>query len=157
MNYFEFIPTTNMLIVKDGKGLFIRRSERLENFPGWLMLPGGKQEADETPLQAAILETWEETGIKVNNPQLRVIATHNHGYRNRVYLVYIFQVSEFSGELKELGEGTPLWLSLDEVLEDPHLYPDLKRHIKLILETKGDQVIFTYHKFNQDLEIVEEI
>src|SRR3989344_7624819 len=111
MNYFEFIPTTNMLIVKDGKGLFIRRSERLENFPGWLMLPGGKQEADETPLQAAILETWEETGIKVNNPQLRVIATHNHGYRNRVYLVYIFQVSEFSGELKELGEGTPLWLS----------------------------------------------
>jgi len=156
-NDYDFVSTTNMLIVKDGKGLFIKRSDRLENFPGWLMLPGGKQEVDETPQQAAIRETWEETGIKVLDPKLRVVATHNHFYRNRVYLVFIFQSDEFSGELKESDEGTPLWLPLDDVLKDPKLYPDLKRHIKLVLEAENDQVIFTYHKFNKDLEIIEEV
>ncbi|EKD96005.1 MAG: hypothetical protein ACD_24C00222G0004 [uncultured bacterium] len=81
---YDFISTTNMLIVKDGKGLFIKRSEKLVNFPGWLMLPGGKQEVDETPQQAAIRETWEETGLKVLNPKLRVVATHNHFYRRSI-------------------------------------------------------------------------
>ncbi len=154
---FDFVSTTNMLVVKDGKALFIRRSEKLENFPGWLMLPGGKQEVDETPTQAAIRETWEETGIKVISPKLKVVATHNHFYRNRVYLVFIFQANEFSGELKESDEGTPIWIPLEEALKDPKLYPDLKRHIRLVLESDTDQVIFTYHKFNKDLEIIEEI
>ena len=156
-NDYDFISTTNMLVVKDGRGLFIKRSEKLENFPWWLMLPGGKHEVDETPQQAAIRETWEETGIKVIDPQLKVVATHNHFYRNRVYLVFIFQANEFSGELTESEEGTPLWLPLDDVLKDPKLYPDLKRHIRLILEAESDQVLFTYHKFNKDLEIIEEI
>lgn len=153
---YEFVSTTNILIVKDGKVLFIKRSEKLENFPGWLMLPGGKQEVDETPQQAAIRETWEETGIKVINPKLKVVATHNHFYRSRVYLVFIFQAEEFSGELKESDEGTPLWLPLEKVLKDPKLYPDLKRHIRLVMEVKDDSVIFTYHKFNSNLEIIEE-
>lgn len=153
---FVFVSTTNMLVVKDNKALFIKRSEKLENFPGWLMLPGGKHEVDETPLQAAIRETWEETGIKVVDPKLKVVATHNHFYRNRVYLVFIFQAEEFSGDLKESDEGMPIWIPLEEALKDTKLYPDLKRHIELVLESEGDQVIFTYHKFNKDLEIIEE-
>lgn len=154
---YDFVSTTNMLVVKDGEDLFIKRSDKLEDFPGWLMLPGGKQEVDETSYQAAIRETWEETGIKVINPKLKVVATHNHFYRQRVYLVFIFQADKFSGKLKKSKEGTPLWLSLNEVLENPKLYPDLKRHIRLIFEAKDDGVIFTYHKFNKDLEIIEEI
>ena len=131
---FTFVSTTNMLIVKDGKGLFIKRSETLEDFPGWLMLPGGKQEGTETPYQAAIRETFEETGLKVINPQLKVIATHNHDYKNKIYLVYIFNADEFSGELIDFeeGKGEPVWLPLEETLENPKLYPDLKRHIPFL-------------------------
>lgn len=154
---FEFVSTTNMLIVKDGKALFLKRSETSENFPGWYILPGGKQEVDETVEQAAIRETYEETGVKVSNPKLKVVATHNHFYRNRVYLVFIFQAEEFSGELKESDEGKPEWMGLKDMLDHPKLYPDLKRHIRLVLEKGSDGVIFTYHKFNKDLEIVESV
>lgn len=154
---YDFISTTNMQVVKDGKILVIKRRDNAENFPGWLMLPGGKQEVDETPLQTAIRETFEETGIKVVNPKLKVVATHNHFYRNRVYLVYIFVANEFSGELKESNEGKPMWVDLEKALSDEKLYPDLKRHIRLAIEDESDDVIFTYHKFNKDLEIVEEI
>ena len=153
---FEFVSTTNMLIVSDGKALFIKRSDNSEIFPGWLILPGGKQEVDETIQQTAIRETFEETGIKVINPKLKVIATHNHFYRNRVYLVFLFQANEFSGDLKESDEGTPMWLPVSDIFENSKLYPDLKRHLKLVMDSKGDEVVFTYHKFNKDLVIIEE-
>lgn len=155
----QFVSTTNMLIVKDGKGLFIKRDENLEDFPGWLMLPGGKQESTETSYQAAIRETFEETGLKVINPQLKVIATHNHDYKGKIYLVYIFKADEFTGELIDIEEdkGEPVWLPLEKTLENSKLYPDLKRHIRLVLKEEGAGVIFTYHKFNKDLEIVETV
>ncbi|KKQ41160.1 MAG: hypothetical protein US60_C0046G0011 [Microgenomates group bacterium GW2011_GWC1_37_8] len=154
---YKYISTTNLLIIKDGKVLFIKRSEDAEFFPGWLMLPGGKQEEYETPQQAAIRETFEETGIKAVNPVLKVVATHNHFYREAVYMVFIFVANDFSGELKESEEGTPIWIPLEEALENPKLYPDLKRHIKLVQESTSDGVIFTYHKFNKNLEIIEQI
>jgi len=153
----EFISTTNMFIVKGKKALFIKRSKDSENFPGWYILPGGKQEVDETILQTAIRETYEETGIKAIDPKLRVVATHNHFYKNRVYMVFIFQAEEFSGELKESDEGTPMWVELSKIMKNEKLYPDLKRHIKLLQDSTSDEVIFTYHKFNKDLEIIEEI
>jgi 8-oxo-dGTP diphosphatase len=136
--------------------LVIKRKDDAENFPGWYMLPGGKQEVDETPQQAAIREYFEETGIKVVNPKLKIVATHNHYYKNRVYIVYIFVAQEFSGELKESDEGKPMWMKLEALLKDEKLYPDLRRHIRLAMEDTGNEVIFTYHKFNKDLEIIEE-
>jgi 8-oxo-dGTP diphosphatase len=159
MKDFIFISTTNTLVIKGGKGLFIKRDESLEDFPGWLMLPGGKQEYDETPQQSAVRETFEETGLKIADPELKVIATHNHYYKNKVYLVYIFTAKEFSGKLIDVEEdkGTPVWIPLDEALGHPKLYPDLKRHIKLIRESENSDVIFTYHKFNKNLEIIKTI
>ena len=156
---FTFISTTNTLIIKDGKGLFFKRDESLEDFPGWLMLPGGKQKSDETPKQTVVRETFEETGLKIVDPELKVIATHNHFYKNKVYLVYIFVATDYSGELIDVEEnkGKPVWISLDEALNNPKLYPDLKRHIKLIQNSSDNKIIFTYHKFNEKLEIIDTI
>lgn len=155
---YKFVSTTNTLLIKDGKGLFIKREENLKDFPGWLMLPGGKQQEGETPQQAAARETFEETGLKIVNPKLKVIATHDHLYKQKVYLVFIFSATEFSGKLIDFEEdkGVPVWIPIKDVLEDSKLYPDLKRHIKLIQGSEHDNITFTYHKFNKDLEIVEE-
>lgn len=127
----------------------------MEDFPGWYILPGGKHEYDETPLQTAIRETFEETGIKVTNPKLRVLATHYHDYRDTVYLVYIFTAQEFKGSLIESSEGTPMWLPINQALSNPKLYPDLKRHIEIIIKGQSDELVFTYHRFNKDMKIIE--
>ncbi|TSC87479.1 MAG: 7,8-dihydro-8-oxoguanine triphosphatase [Microgenomates group bacterium Gr01-1014_16] len=121
------------------------------------MLPGGKQEKDETPAQTAIRETLEETGIKAVNPKLKVIATHLHEYKSKIYLVFIFSSDQFSGDLIESEEGKPIWMPLTEALKDPKLYPDLKRHIGIVQSSSSDEVIFTYHKFDDKLNIVESI
>jgi len=151
----KWISTTNMLVVHEGKVLVLKRGDNKKDFPGWFMLPGGKQEYFETPLQAAIRETFEETGIKVSDPKLRVLATHNHEYRGRVYIVYIFMATEFTGELVQSDEGESLWVLLEDLMNDPKLYPDLKRHIKLINSSPEGEVLFTYHKFDNTLKIVE--
>ncbi len=152
---YDFVSTTNMLIINDGKLLVIKRSNDLKDFPGWLMLPGGKQEVDETPLRAAVRETYEETGIQAIDPELRIVATHNHYYRERLYLVFIFVAKKFKGELKESEEGKPMWMPLGEAIDDPKLYPDLKRHLQLATDEGNNEVVFTYHKFNEKLEIIE--
>ena len=149
-----FVPTTNMLLVKDGKVLVIQRSNALKDFPGWYMLPGGKQEKYETPEEAAIRETREETGVNVHKAHLRVIATHVHEYKKKVYLVYIFASANFDGELVGSVEGVPEWVDVRTILEDEKLYPDLKRHIQLIMEHQ-EEMFFTYHRFNERVEIVE--
>jgi 8-oxo-dGTP diphosphatase len=144
-----------MLVIDKGEILLIKRNKKLKDFPGWYMLPGGKQEFSETPLQAAVREVFEETGLKVENPKLRVVATHYHGYKDRVYLVYIFEAGDFFGKLKRSKEGRPVWMKIEDALRNPKLYPDLKRHVRLVLDSEGDGVIFTYHRFNNKLEIVE--
>lgn len=150
-----FSLTTNLLVVQDGKVLLVKRSDDLPDFPGWYILPGGKQEKHEMPPETAVRETFEETGITVINPQLRVIATHYHEYKAKVYLISIFTATQFEGSLKESKEGIPEWLPMDEALQHPKLYPDLRRHIQLIMESNSKDILFTYHKFNQKLEIIE--
>lgn len=150
-----FSSTTNLLIVNDEQILLVKRNEHLNEFPGWYILPGGKQKENETPEETAIRETFEETGVKVNGANLRVIATHYHEYKSKVYLVYIFTADGFDGSLVESKEGTPEWMNTQEALNHPKLYPDLKRHIEIILGSKSDSIVFTYHRFNDKLEIVE--
>lgn len=153
---FKWVSTTNMFVMDGSKVLVIKRGEEEKDFPGWYMLPGGKQEANETPIQTAIRETFEETGIKVTNPKLRVLATHNHEYRERMYLVYIFSSTEFLGQIVQSDEGTAMWMPIDELMNNPKLYPDLKRHIRMIIGDEEHEVLFTYHKFDDNLNIIEE-
>jgi 8-oxo-dGTP diphosphatase len=152
---YEFVSTTNLLIIHDDQLLLLKRSQQAKDFPGWLMPPGGKQEIDETPLETAVRETVEETGITASNPRLKIVATHNHEYKQKVYLVYIFVATEFTGDLIESTEGEPMWMNLDEFLSHPKSFPDLKRHIELATASPADEIIFTYHRFNGELEIIE--
>ena len=44
--------------------LFNKRAANLKHQPGDICFPGGRQEGNETPLETALRETWEELGIQ---------------------------------------------------------------------------------------------
>jgi len=153
----DFVPTTNLLVLRGDEVLLIKRPDNAEHFPGWYMLPGGKQEKDETPTQTAVRETYEETGIKALSPKLKVVATHLHEYKEKVYLVFIFIANEFSGDLVESDKVKPMWVKLADALKDLKLYPDLKRHLDIISKSSSNEIVFTYHEFDNQLNIIKTV
>lgn len=50
--------------------LFTKRSRHLKHQPGDTSYPGGRQEGNETLLETALRETWEELGISCENIQV---------------------------------------------------------------------------------------
>lgn len=81
-----------------------------------LGLPCGSVDDGETTFHAAIRECLEETGLVVQlDPNKPFV------YQEKQTLVTIYKVYEYSGELKpELGVGTPMWVSLDELKAGPY-------------------------------------
>ena len=71
------------LIDKDGKLLIQKRSANKKNEPNkWDLSGAGHINIDETPEKAAVRELFEETGIKVEIEELKLIDT----YLNKVKL-----------------------------------------------------------------------
>jgi 8-oxo-dGTP pyrophosphatase MutT (NUDIX family)/S-adenosylmethionine/arginine decarboxylase-like enzyme len=56
-----------LLVTPDGRALFLRRSGQGDH-PGEWSIPGGGVEPHEIPVQAAMRELKEETGIVINDP-----------------------------------------------------------------------------------------
>lgn len=79
--------------------------------PGW-MLPGGRIERSETPHQAAVRETREETGLEVTVDRLVLVDGHRRGTVSFVFSGRLVggELSPQFGEIAEVG-----WLGRDEI------------------------------------------
>ncbi|MFJ3950273.1 NUDIX hydrolase [Streptomyces libani] len=102
------------VIVAAGKLLMIRRRERENDLP-WA-LPGGKLEAGESPEQAAVRETEEETGLTVE--AVKVLGDRVHPNTGR--LMHYVACAPISGEAhvadeEELAEVA--WVAHSEIPE----------------------------------------
>lgn len=109
---------------------------------------GGKLDPFETPLNAAIRETWEESGIKVNNMEFRGILTETSPVDyNWISYVYLAEIEKQT--TAESDEGTLEWMHLDDLLKIPTPKTDLYIYKSLI---KGSKFIFNA-EYNEDLEL----
>jgi 8-oxo-dGTP pyrophosphatase MutT (NUDIX family) len=118
------------------------------------MPPGGKQEANEGIISTASREFEEETGLKVKNLRLKIIGTHNHSYKDKVYMVFVF-IGDFDSGLEiDSNEGTLEWHTEKELLDEVMLWPDLKIYIPHVV-SESNKIMFSYLEYNENLEIVK--
>ena len=84
-NFFSVLVP---FVVKDGELNFLLevRSKTMESQPGEICFPGGHMEKNETPEEAALRETEEETGIPAGNVELIGPGDTLNGYAN--YTLY---------------------------------------------------------------------
>jgi len=127
------------------KWLFIKRDMDCEVDPGKLNGVGGKVDAGENYVQAAIREIEEETGyvITEKDMQLSAVVHLREGYADD-WMMCFFRVTVNSLNIpmdKYNGEGELVWLTVDEVLAQKDiLVDDLNYTFEDIVA--GKQIIF---------------
>lgn len=121
----EYELGVHIWIKVKGKYLIFQRSETKRTFPGFFEMIGGGINGYDDPLDSAIREVKEESGldIKDRNPQLIFMSRVDYGngiiYPEHTY-VYMVEMNDISIEDIEIEEGknlNPKFLSKDEILK----------------------------------------
>jgi len=111
--------TTLVYALRDGQVLMMQRSKQ-PNLGQWTA-PGGKVELHESPAECAVRELAEETGLlATGRPELRIIVTETSPLPDWQWLMFIYLVREFQGELlDDCVEGDLAWIRVDQVAALP--------------------------------------
>jgi len=125
----EFKAAMVVLINDKDEVLLLKRSLGPHWMPGKWALPGGHIEEGETPLDAAIRETKEETNLDID--QVKEL-----GKREQVMIYY---TASYSGDIEIDFEHTDwAWASSDQ-LTNYDVTPNLKDNIELALKKKAQE------------------
>ena len=98
--------------------------------------PGGKIDSDETPKVAAQREVYEETGLELNENDLKFLKLFNFDFGEKQVDFHLF--SAMLPETSEIkinpGEHSAYkWLSLEEAIKQPdlmHGLPEIWEYLK---------------------------
>ena len=130
-----------VMIVDDNKILLGHRVEKAEDTGGiyepdcWT-LPGGKQEYEETMVEAAIRECKEETNLDISD--LKVFTASDSFQPDRHYVTINFITASYSGELK-IMEPEKIdkweWFDINELPQN--IYTPSKNMITEYIKREG--------------------
>jgi len=133
-------------IVREEKILLIRKKRGFG--AGKINGPGGKVDPGETPLEAALRETFEELGVKPIGAEQR--GELHFQFRDGFSLhCAVFFARDCEGEPRETAEAVPLWTPLNAIpygemwADDRHWLPLLLRgaHFSGWFEFDGEQLL----------------
>ncbi len=125
------INTCLCYIEKEGKYLMLHRVKKENdlNHDKWVGI-GGKFEKGETPEDACLRESFEETGLTLKNLSYRGLVTFVSNEWGTEYM-HLFHSNSFEGDLKECDEGNLEWVEKSEVYNLP-LWAGDKIFLKLL-------------------------
>lgn len=105
---------------------------------------GGKLDPFETPLNAAIRETWEESGIKVQHMEFKGILTETSPKKyNWISYVYLADIERQMPN--DSPEGELEWIHFDQILQIPtpktdwFIYKYIQEQKKFIFNAEYDE------------------
>lgn len=104
---------TVLVLVTDPEGRILVEDRVDASWPG-ICFPGGHVEKEESFTEAAIRETFEETGLLIKNPRLCGVKQFQTREDTR-YVVFFYKASQYEGTLTSSEEGEVLWMSREEL------------------------------------------
>jgi 8-oxo-dGTP diphosphatase len=126
----ERIATAGIIVFNGEEVLVVRHTEGALHLTGSIGFPGGRIEGEETPVQAAIRELKEETGLEALENDLVQLPTvyqstlvGKEGPKDFTWTVYVCR--NYSGTLTPGNETVPFWMRREEVAKASTL-PNVK-------------------------------
>ncbi|MGR9048856.1 NUDIX domain-containing protein [Halobacillus faecis] len=142
----------NCILKVDDSVLMLKKPRR-----GWYVAPGGKMEAGENIKDSVVREFKEETGLSIENPELRgsfTFVMREDGKTAQEWMMFTFYSTSYSGDLlDESEEGELEWVPVEEVLQKPMAEGD-RRIFKHILSSE-EQVYGTF-VYTTDFRLIDE-
>ena len=121
---------TLCLIIEGNQVLLLNRQH--DSYKGYIA-PGGRVEFPESPVQCAIREVREETGLTVRNLRFKGIAEYMNPNNER-YMIFNYITYDFDGELIEHSrEGKPEWILITD-LNNIEMQDNFRRRVPLFFQ-----------------------
>lgn len=114
----EIRNATRVFCIDNDKVLCI---EYKLNNNGYIDIPGGKIEENETEEQCAIRELKEETGLDIDKLEKKGMLKIY--YPNKVYNMALFVVNVTETIVYEFEENNSYWITIDELLRKDKKFP----------------------------------
>ncbi|MDB4939765.1 MAG: hypothetical protein JWO40_190 [Candidatus Doudnabacteria bacterium] len=139
MERFKFFVAVNLVLIKDGHVLLLRR-ENTGFEDGSYGLPSGHVDGRETVRQAMAREALEEVKVNIKPEDLEVFHTMHRLSSDREYIDFYLITEKWEGEP---GIGEPLkcsdvsWFPLDQ------LPTNLISYLRPVMESYKNKVTFS--------------
>ena len=104
---------TVLVMVSDDEGRILVQDRLDPSWPG-ICFPGGHVEPGEAFTTAAVRETWEETGLTIEDPRLCGVKQFQINGNAR-YVVFFYKASRYTGTLRSSEEGEVFWVRREEL------------------------------------------
>ena len=136
---------TVLVMVENEKGQLLMQKRLDPDWPG-ICFPGGHVEPSESFTNAAVRETWEETGLTIEDPRLVGVKQFQTKNDER-YVVFFYKATKYTGTLTSSDEGEVFWLSREE-LHNHVLVEDFAEMLKVFDSPTLSE--FYYYKDNDE-------
>ena len=136
---------TVLVMVENEQGQLLMEDRSDPDWPG-ICFPGGHVEPGESFTNAAVRETWEETGLTIEDPRLVGVKKFQTKNDER-YVVFFYKATKYTGTLTSSDEGEVFWLSREE-LHNHVLVEDFAEMLKVFDSPTLSE--FYYYKDNDE-------
>ena len=141
----DVIDTTMIYLKKDDSYLLLFRNKKKNdiNEGKWIGV-GGHREPNETIDECAIREVKEETGLDVHS--LSCCGEVLFVDENIKMMMYLYEITDFSGTLTECNEGDLKWIPIKDIYNYPMWEGDKLFLPKVINHEPYFKMKLTYRK-----------